>query len=67
MSKKALHFGAGNIGRGFICPELQNNDFEVIFADVNQELVDQINSKNNYFWLFSHSLVKSQSDLFLYV
>ena len=48
MSKKALHFGAGNIGRGFICPELQNNDFEVIFADVNQELVDQINSKNNY-------------------
>ena len=45
MSKKALHFGAGNIGRGFICPELQNNDFEVIFADVNQELVDQINIK----------------------
>ena len=48
MRKLALHFGAGNIGRGFIAPVLQQNDFEVIFVDVNKELVSSINENREY-------------------
>ncbi|CAG8999496.1 MAG: Mannitol-1-phosphate 5-dehydrogenase [Candidatus Celerinatantimonas neptuna] len=45
---KALHFGAGNIGRGFIGKLLSDTGFEVIFADVNQQLLDQINQQGRY-------------------
>lgn len=45
---KALHFGAGNIGRGFIGKLLSDAGFEVIFADVNQQLLDQINQQGRY-------------------
>ena len=39
MNKVALHFGAGNIGRGFIAPVLQENDYEVVFVDVDKDLI----------------------------
>ena len=48
MRKLALHFGAGNIGRGFIAPILQQNDFEVVFVDINKELVSSINENRGY-------------------
>ena len=41
--KLAVHFGAGNIGRGFVAPILQANDYRVVFVDVNTDLVKQIN------------------------
>ncbi|MDA5109758.1 mannitol-1-phosphate 5-dehydrogenase [Brevibacillus thermoruber] len=44
----AVHFGAGNIGRGFIGQLLHQAGYEVCFIDVNQELVDEINSRKAY-------------------
>ena len=41
MNKVALHFGAGNIGRGFIAPVLQENDYEVVFVDVDKDLINK--------------------------
>ena len=46
--KKAVHFGAGNIGRGFIGELLVRSGYEVTFVDVNKELVDLINERKGY-------------------
>ncbi|MCU4137235.1 mannitol-1-phosphate 5-dehydrogenase [Buchnera aphidicola (Sitobion miscanthi)] len=45
---QALHFGAGNIGRGFVGKTLSQSGFNVIFSDVNQEIVDAINRNKEY-------------------
>jgi len=45
---KALHFGAGNIGRGFIGKLLAESDAELTFADANTQLVDQLNHSQEY-------------------
>lgn len=45
---KALHFGAGNIGCGFIGQLLADACIEVVFADVNQQVLDIINQYHQY-------------------
>jgi mannitol-1-phosphate 5-dehydrogenase len=44
----AVHFGAGNIGRGFIGNLLFHSGFETCFVDVNEEMVNLINEKKEY-------------------
>ncbi|MGN0092807.1 MAG: mannitol-1-phosphate 5-dehydrogenase, partial [Alistipes sp.] len=46
--KKAIQFGAGNIGRGFIGAVLEQAGYHVVFADVNQTVIDKINEDKTY-------------------
>lgn len=44
----AVHFGAGNIGRGFIGNLLYHSGYETCFVDVNSEIVNLLNEKREY-------------------
>ncbi|MEI5989239.1 hypothetical protein A5881_000727 [Enterococcus termitis] len=48
MKKIAVHFGAGNIGRGFIGWLLVQAGYQVIFADVDDRIVKEINTQEQY-------------------
>ncbi|RLK47793.1 mannitol-1-phosphate 5-dehydrogenase [Microbacterium telephonicum] len=45
---KAVHFGAGNIGRGFVGLLLHEGGYELVFSDVAAPLVDAINAASEY-------------------
>lgn len=45
---KAVHFGAGSIGRGFIADLLHNSGYDIVLVDVNQKLNQQINQRQLY-------------------
>ena len=46
--KTAVHFGAGNIGRGFVAQSLHESGYQVIFADVSDELIDALQAQPSY-------------------
>ncbi|MBM7690038.1 mannitol-1-phosphate 5-dehydrogenase [Enterococcus ureilyticus] len=48
MKKIAVHFGAGNIGRGFIGWLLVQAGYQVVFADVDEKIVEAINTQGEY-------------------
>jgi len=48
MPGSAVHFGGGNIGRGFIAELLHETGYEVIFVDVVDKLIDDINATKSY-------------------
>jgi mannitol-1-phosphate 5-dehydrogenase len=46
--KKMVQFGAGNIGRSFIGQLFSRSGYEVVFIDINKELVKELNKKRTY-------------------
>lgn len=48
MGKKAVHFGGGNIGRGFVGEFLHESGFEVVFVDVMDSIIDALNAASSY-------------------
>ena len=46
--KKALMYGAGNIGRGFIWKTFSESGYEVCFIEVNKEIVKKLNEDRQY-------------------
>ncbi|MGQ9525097.1 MAG: mannitol-1-phosphate 5-dehydrogenase [Armatimonadota bacterium] len=46
--KTAVQFGAGSIGRGFMGQLFSESGYEVVFVDVVQEIVDELNRRHSY-------------------
>jgi len=46
--KKAIQFGAGNIGRGFLGQLFSQSGFETVFVEVRDDLISLINEKKQY-------------------
>ncbi|MCJ7842258.1 mannitol-1-phosphate 5-dehydrogenase [Lederbergia sp. NSJ-179] len=45
---QAVHFGAGNIGRGFIGALLNLANYHTTFIDVNDAIIEELNQKQKY-------------------
>lgn len=48
MKKKLVLFGAGKIGRSFIGQVFSRAGYEVVFIDINPELIDLLNERRQY-------------------
>ncbi len=48
MKPKAVHFGAGNIGRGFLGQLYFESGYHTVFVDVVPELVEALNARGEY-------------------
>jgi mannitol-1-phosphate 5-dehydrogenase len=46
--KKAIQFGAGNIGRGFLGELFHRAGYKIIFVEKDEKLVEEINQKGGY-------------------
>lgn len=46
--KKAIMYGAGNIGRGFIGQLFSMSGYEVVFIDINPTILERLNTDHNY-------------------
>jgi mannitol-1-phosphate 5-dehydrogenase len=56
MGKKAVIYGGGNIGRGFVGQLFYESGYETAFIDINKELVSQLNEKKEYPIKFTDNL-----------
>jgi len=48
IMKKAVMYGAGNIGRGFIGQLFSKSGYEVVFIEVNPVIVNKLNEDHRY-------------------
>ncbi len=46
--KKTVHFGAGNIGRGFIGALFSQSGYHVTFVDIADQIINQLNEEKSY-------------------
>lgn len=46
--KQAVHFGAGNIGRGFIGALFSHSGYHVTFVDIAEGIINQLNEEKQY-------------------
>lgn len=46
--KKTVHFGAGNIGRGFIGALFSQSGYHVTFVDIADQIINQLNEEKCY-------------------
>ncbi len=46
--RRAVIYGAGNIGRGFIGQVFHDSGYEVIFIDINLAVIDALNYRGGY-------------------
>jgi len=48
MAGKAVHFGGGNIGRGFIAELFHDTGYEIIFVDVLDSIIEALQKASSY-------------------
>lgn len=48
MMKKVVHFGAGNIGRGFIGALFSQSGYHVTFVDIAEQIINKLNEDKKY-------------------
>lgn len=48
VQKKLVLFGAGKIGRSFIGQVFSRSGYEVVFVDINRQLIEKINEQKRY-------------------
>lgn len=53
-SRRIVQFGAGNIGRSFLGQIFARNGWEVVFVDVDAELIRLLNERGSYDLLLKH-------------
>jgi mannitol-1-phosphate 5-dehydrogenase len=46
--KQAIHFGAGNIGRGFIGALFSQSGYHVTFVDIAEQIINKLNEEKQY-------------------
>src|SRR5439155_13378888 len=48
VTRTAVQFGAGNIGRGFIAQLFCESGLDVVFVDVEPRLLEELNRRHEY-------------------
>lgn len=61
-NKKLVLFGAGKIGRSFIGQLFSSGGYEVVFIDIFQPVIDELNARVNY-----NVVIKSDTDQILQI